>query len=897
MTETWLRPDDIIPIPPNYIFYRNDRCDRGGGVAILCRDNLKSQLVLIDQQRWKQPTSLEIICVNVQVKMNKSIDIVCVYRTKHLKNDLSNIEKLMHFMSSRSRPCVLIGDFNINVKLKHSASDTLIANANRHMFNQTVNFNTRGDSIIDLIFINQQDNIKHKTTVSDEIISDHFMQTIQLNVHRKVTSKPKSIEIKDYQSADWDTIQDYFIANENNYTSIDDANNLSLKLTETMKYFYDCAVPGKLVICKNGQHQIQLSPKTKRLKDIRDYHLTQFQSTRWQWHKDKIKFYEKLIKQNTCDDVKHTIQQLVEKAGLWKTFNREIKLNFKSPIQTIVNVNADLINKYYCTMGFPPNAEVKNTLDDSIITSMPSNNLFTVSLVNQSDLMVAWKSVRRKLSKKCDTTGISKMFLDMLIGLPAFNCILLHFVNLSFRDGIVPNNLKIARVVPIPKVDGAKEASQFRPISLTANLLLLLEKVYHNKLINFLDENKILSPAQFGCRKNHSTELAITATTDIIMKTIDKGWIAVLVSIDLRKAFDSVNKEKLLQKIKIKYGISDFWLRDYLKGRKQFVAIDDMHSKVMDHLIGLPAGSVLGGALFALFLNDLPQVVINGTTIMFVDDSNFIFCGSPATLKNIEFVINEDMKSVCKYFGENELIINSDKTKMITLSSNRKREFLTEFSFEIDGHIIKNSQYLKCLGITFDNTLSWSHHVGAVAKTCYIRIRALYTIRQYLSSHQLQQLCQCFVLSIVNYMIHVYGVATDTVLNCVNKVVRTLARLVLNVKKFDPIAEKMYSELNWLLPVDACAYKSICNVFKLGKINNTDYFSEYFRKTGSERRDDFVSHFRPRNEIGRKVFQHRAMTLWNELPSEVKKIDSYNVFRNKVKQHIISKFSEKRNFA
>lgn len=88
--------------------------------------------------------------------------------------------------------------------------------------------------------------------------------------------------------------------------------------------------------------------------------------------------------------------------------------------------------------------------------------------------------------------------------------------------------------------------------------MVLLEKIYNNKLVQFLDGGRI--NRKFGRRKSHSRELAMIAVK-VWAKKFDKGWFTVIVLIDLGNAFDSVHKEKLLEKLMNKYRISDFWLR------------------------------------------------------------------------------------------------------------------------------------------------------------------------------------------------------------------------------------------------------------------------------------------------------------------------------------------------
>ncbi len=500
------------------------------------------------------------------------------------------------------------------------------------------------------------------------------------------------------------------------------------------------------------------------------------------------------------------------------------------------------------------------------------------------------EKIKKKLSSKNDTTGITKLFMDKVINIPAVQTVILKLLNMSFVSGLVPNNLKVARVVPIPKVDGAKEPSQFRPISLTSNLLLLLERIYYDKLVEFLGVHNILSTMQFGCRKNHSTELAMVAVSDIAKKYIDKGFFAVVVSIDLRKAFNSVHKETFLMKMENKYNISNFWIRDYLTNREQFVDVCGNYSSVRSVLIGLPAGSVLAPILFALYLNDLPQVITKGTTVMFVDDSNFVFCGRYDKLTETQDLINSEMVKVVEYFNENSLVINSDKTKMLTLSTGRKVSKLDAFSFNIQGFTVLNETKLKCLGLTLDRSLSWRSHIDNISKLCYIRIRAIYTIRDYLVLDQLKFICQSYVYSMVNYMISVYGMTCSTHLKLITKIVRTLARLVLQVKKFDPVAQRMYNELEWLLPTELCEYKSLCLMYKI--IDNPDktFFSDYFKKAVSFRRvNDYAFSLKVGTNVGKSSFEARMVTLWNKLPSDLKCAASYNIFKIKLKLLMLTK--------
>lgn len=187
--------------------------------------------------------------------------------------------------------------------------------------------------------------------------------------------------------------------------------------------------------------------------------------------------------------------------------------------------------------------------------------------------------------------------------------------------------------------------------------------------------------------------------------------------------------------------------------------------------------------------------------------------------------------------------------------------------------------------------MSWKSHIQNVAKCCFIRIRAIYAIRKYFNSSQLKQLCESFVLSVINYMIPVYGTASGESLRLLCRIIRTVARLTLNVKKHDPISQRMYSDLKWLLPVDLCHFKSLCLMYKLVGGENVDMFDYYFRRTSSARRiNNFMCGYYPKKEVGRNVFHYRVIKLWNELPDEVKSSKSFSIFKKQLRMTLLSKY-------
>ena len=180
-------------------------------------------------------------------------------------------------------------------------------------------------------------------------------------------------------------------------------------------------------------------------------------------------------------------------------------------------------------------------------------------------------------------------------------------INLTFSEGRSPTILKIGKIYPIYKKQNKTEVTNYRPISLLSNISKIMEKMVHDRLYMFLEQNNALYDFQFGFRNNHSTNHALIEITEQIRNACDKNLYTCGVYLDLQKAFDTVNHEILLKKLEY-YGIkgtSYNWFQSFLCGRMQFTQIKDSESSLKTISHDVPQGSVLGPLLFIIFINDM----------------------------------------------------------------------------------------------------------------------------------------------------------------------------------------------------------------------------------------------------------------------------------------------------
>ena len=513
---------------------------------------------------------------------------------------------------------------------------------------------------------------------------------------------------------------------------------------------------------------------------------------------------------------------------------------------------------------------------------------FSFKEVSESDVLKALNDI--ETNKAAGSDKIQGIFLKD--GAEVLSQPISELINLSLKTSVFPKDCKIAKLVPLHKKGSKTDPKNYRPISLLPLLSKIFEKVVHQQMQNFLDQNSIIYAYQSGFRPKYSTDCCLSLLNDKILKGYDDGFLTGMILIDLQKAFDTIDYQILLEKMK-HMGFSDStvqWFKSYLINRQFFVAVGDTSSENETLNCGVPQGSILGPLLFLLYVNDMKQAV-DCDLLLYADDSCLIY--QHKSEKEIEKTLTQNFKNICEWFVDNKLSIHfgEDKTKCILFCPKSKLSKANKLNIEYEGKTIKQYSKVTYLGCILDETLSGESMALQVISKINKRLKFLYRNRDFLTPSLRRMLCNSLLQPHFDYACSAWYPNLNKCLKTKLQIVQNKCiRFCLQSGYRKHIGVREFEAINWL-PVGVRFEQCVnTHVYKCYHKLCPDYMSEIFSPAKSSERRTRSSSFkltRPfrKSVNGQKALSFLGPSFWNSLPNSIKESSSVNSFKHRLKEH------------
>ena len=193
--------------------------------------------------------------------------------------------------------------------------------------------------------------------------------------------------------------------------------------------------------------------------------------------------------------------------------------------------------------------------------------------------------------KQTGTKGLDGIDGKILkLSAPVIAETLTYIYNLCLTKNKIPKAFKVAKVIPIYKSGDHSDPSNYRPISILSVLSKPLENHIQKHLLGHFNYFNLFHPNQSGYRPKHSCHTALTNLVDHWLKNINNNEITGVLFVDFVKAFDVIDHELLLRKLKM-YRVSDEALElmfSFLTDRQQIVSADMSNSQILPVKYGVP---------------------------------------------------------------------------------------------------------------------------------------------------------------------------------------------------------------------------------------------------------------------------------------------------------------------
>lgn len=749
VSETWLSNNATLS-NSEYNCYRVDRVDRtGGGVAIVVRKTLKHTLLPVINTKY-----IENIGVDVHFANNRKISFFSVYFPGRSRNSLrgehfkSDILKMINI----NGPYLIGGDFNCRHRkwgcVRANTWGNILENINAThgieiMFPNSPTYypsdRRKSPSTIDFYLTNTS-TLFSQPIVCNDLSSDHL--PVKCGVLESPSTNTRIFY--DLGKANWSRYRNQI----KNRLRHSDKNLDTIESTEQID---SCINVFNTTISESINLSVPKKSPSDQKKKLPQHILNTIKlrnRLRRQWQRNRIprlnievKLLNNTIKteifmfRNSEWNLK--LQSLDKNSRPFWNIAKALKKknSFVPAFQNNHNIcitNTDkanaLANTFYDNhsvfnrVGSP---QFENTVQNSItnfnslILDVPDN-----FYVGMDDLIPIIRKLQIRKSVGFD--GTKNIFLKEL---PRSGFEYLVFIfNCCIKFQYFPICWKVAKVVPVLKPGKqSNDPKSYRPISLLSCTSKVFERLIKFKLNDFIYDNNIYPPQQFGFREQHSTVQQVNRITKHVRSNFNFQKSTGLVLLDVEKAFDSVWHNGLIYKM-ITFNFPLYLIKivqSFLTDRYFAVYVSGDLSQKLCVPAGVPQGSVLGPLLYNIYTADFPQLP-NCESAIYADDTAIF--SSDVLSFCIETNLQSALNILDSYYTKWKIQINASKTQAIFFSRKRKSCFLPSNNLMLNNTNIIWGTSVKYLGIHLDKRLTFNEHVQKTILKVNKTIKILYPL-------------------------------------------------------------------------------------------------------------------------------------------------------------------------
>ena len=918
LTETWCSDESFRNnsnlILPNYDSIHLGRKDkRGGGICVFISKELsfkqRKEFSISDENS-------ELISIEIINKRCKNIIVNTCYRPPNAKITpfKIHITSIFQRLSKENKKVFFIGDFNMN-SLDYTTNDKvrkfidlMFSNGMLSVINRPTRISQNKFSCIDHIYTNSVINSNTISGIVKTDISDHFpIFIIEQGVN--ITTYPDKIEKQARLINDKNLTKFKNTLNERDWAmllNMHDPNTAYDIFTKQFLKLYESCFPLKKIVVKRKNllspwitAGIMKSSKQKQklyVKFLKHRTFTNeknYKNYKQLFEKVKLKsriqYYSSQFKKYQ-DNAKETWRIMKEITGKIKvlddTFPHKIIINNKEISDE--KIIADEFNSYFINVGTNLAAKIPHSGKHFSDYLSESRHILSEEQLTINEFREAFQSIKR--NKACGFDEISpnvvKSSYEELV-IPLF-----HICKLSLQSGCFPNQMKIAKVKPLFKTGEHEILSNYRPISILPTFSKLLERIMYNRVYKHVTQTNLLYDKQFGFQKQCSTEHAILQLSKEILSSFNKTEFTLGVFVDLSKAFDTVNHDILLAKLR-HLGIDGTylkWFKSYLCDRKQYVTYgQNKQSSVLTVNCGVPQGSILGPLLFLLYVNDLCKASRVLEPIMFADDTNLFF--SHSNIKELFNVMNHELNNIQLWFNANKLSLNVAKTKYSFFHSlsHQDRIPLHLPKLKINHQSIKRETAIQFLGVLLDENLTWRSHISCIENKISKNLGILYKAREIVNKKCMKQLYFSFIHSYLSYGCIAWASTNKTKLKTLHRRQKHGSRIINFKDKFTH-AEPLMQELNALNIFQLNVYQTLLFMHKVKHLNIPKVFEDDFTVNRNKYNTKAANTTFYKPQYNTKMCQfsirYRGPHIWNSLMKDEGELQElpYNSFKEKIKK-------------